>query len=110
MFLKYVLGTTDYAFLLYLLFYAGLGIIASLFFHYKNRTVVTNPQKFNLVYWFRDNYKRLILNLILILVALRFTEQITGFHQGGFSAFFIGFFNDKLAEFLQNKGILNKRN
>jgi len=109
MLLHYILGTDNYDYLLFLLIYAVIGIGVSLIIHYSRRNPSINPTKFNLWYWFRDNAKRLALNFILILIAIRFSSEFIGIHQGGFTAFLIGVFNDQLADFLQNKGILRKR-
>lgn len=104
--LHYILGTDNYAYLLYLLFWAGVGVLVSLFVHYLTRKKQKNPKKFSTRFWAKDNWVRLSLTTILVIVALRFSEGFTGFHQGGLTSFLIGAFNDRLIGFLKAKRFL----
>ncbi len=53
-----------------------------------------------------NNYKRIFISFILILVTIRFSTQLIGLEQNSFSSFVIGLCSDRLGKILQFK-ILN---
>jgi H+/Cl- antiporter ClcA len=96
-------------------FFAAFGAILSLFIHSTNRvpTSPNSPEKFSVKYLFSDNFKRIVFNILLIFVIVRFYPQINGNGQAldEWSAFGCGLALDKIAEFLRNKTkTLEKKN
>lgn len=105
--IDYISGGMDISFILWLIICAVLGVLFSLLIHSTNRHKITSkgPQKFSFLYLVKDNWKRVLLDVGLIIITLRFSSDILGMEPKGSTAFLIGVFHDKLAEFLKNKGI-----
>jgi hypothetical protein len=101
--------TTEY--FLAMLLFALLGVIISLLIHSTNRSPGSkrSPYRFTFSFLFRDNGQRLILNTLLILVTLRFSQELLGVTIKPFVALLIGVSFDKLSEFLRNTNILDKK-
>ncbi len=110
-FLQHLLGTMDVPYFFALVFFAMTGAVISLLIHASNRNKesMNTPYRFNFWFLIRDNWQRVILNLILIVVTIRFCTEITGYKITEFVALLIGVFYDKLGEFLRNKNILDKK-
>jgi len=91
-----------------LLVFAMAGVLISLLIHSTNRDKGSpnTPVKFSLWFLLKDNWKRILLNLLLIVVTIRFCQEITGLQVTEFIALLIGVSYDKLSEFLQNKQVL----
>lgn len=107
-FLERVTGTNDFPFLAAVLVFALTGVVISLLIHASNRKPdsYTSPRKFSFGYLIRDNWKRVLLDILLVLVTIRFSQEITGLKLSEFTALLIGISFDKIAEWLQNKKIL----
>lgn len=110
-FLERILGTTDISYFIATLFFAMVGVFISLLRHSTNRDkseaiVKGDPVKFSLSFLISDNWKRVAFNVLLILVTIRFCEQVTGLQLNEFVALLIGVFYDQLGEILQQKKVL----
>lgn len=106
--LQHILGTTDISFFIACVIYAIVGAALSLLAHSlsRDKTDITNPPKFNLLFLLWDNKKRILFNFLLILITIRFSKQITGMQTNEFVSLLIGFGYDRLGKFLQAKSIL----
>lgn len=65
------------------------------------------PVKFTWRVWFMDNLRRVVFNLILILVTIRFSPELTGKEVNEFWALLIGFSSDGIAILLNKFKIMN---
>lgn len=102
-FIHDILGIDPLLFLSYV-FWAGIGVFLSLLLHATQRSTVNNTQTaFNWKLLFFNNYKRLLISFILILVTIRFSKQLIGLDQNSFSAFVIGLCSDYLGKIIQQK-------
>lgn len=103
-----ILGTTDVSYMIAIFVFAMIGVAISLLIHSTNRNPdsFTSPRKFSLSYLIKDNWKRILLNILLILVTIRFSEEIIGVQLNEFVALLIGVSFDKLSEYLQNKKVI----
>lgn len=73
--LERLLGTTDITYLLAIFLFAMIGVAISLLIHATNRK---EGKKFNLFILLSDNWKRILLNFLLIVVTIRFCNEIIG--------------------------------
>lgn len=107
-FLERMLGTNDVSFLAAVLLFALVGVVISLLIHASNRNPdsYTSPRKFNFWYLIRDNWKRILLDVLLVLVTVRFSQDLVGLKLTELTGLLIGVSYDKIAEWLQNKKIL----
>lgn len=102
-----ILGTTDISYIIATLFFALVGVAISLLRHATDRDKgMVIKSKFSLSYLIVDNWRRIALNVLLILVTIRFCQQITGLQLNEFVALLIGVFYDQLGEMLQKKNVL----
>lgn len=62
-----------------------------------------SPDKFSLKYFFEHNWRDIAITLILIFVALRFTQELLGVEITMWVSFGIGFGIDKLQDILNKK-------
>lgn len=104
-----LLGTTDTGQFFSLFAFALIGMSISLLLNGANREVTgpTTPYKFNLGFLLLDNYKRIILNLLILFSAVRFYPDI--FHEAinPFLAFGIGIGFDKIVQLIKERvGVL----
>lgn len=88
-----------------LVFFAIIGVFVSLLIQTTKRDVTSTntPFGFSWSFLFSDNVKRLVLSILLIYLALRFTPDIIGMQVNNFVAFSIGLSFDKLAQFVKDK-------
>lgn len=107
-FLERMLGTNDVPFLAAVLAFALIGVVISLLIHASNRRPesYTSPRRFSFLYLIQDNWKRILLDVLLVLVTVRFSQEVIGLKLTEFTALMIGESFDKIAEWLQNKNIL----
>lgn len=56
----------------------------------------------------KDNWQRITLNAILMVVTIRFCKEITGMDLNMFVALLLGVSYDKLGELLRNKKVLDQ--
>jgi len=103
-------GITPQHFLAMLIF-SLLGVMISLLVHSTNRdpNAMRTPYKFNLWFLIHDNIQRVALNILLIVVAIRFSKEILGFEIKPFVALLIGVSFDKLSELLRNSNFIDKK-
>lgn len=102
-FLQDILGMDPLLFLSYM-FWAGIGVLLSLLFHATQRNTVNNTQvTFNWKFLFFNNYKRLLISFILILISIRFSKELISLDQNSFSAFIIGLCSDHIGKIIQQK-------
>lgn len=89
-------------------FFAIVGVIISLLIHSNKRDVnaPTTPYKFKLTFLLLDNWKRIVLNLLLIYITIRFFKEITGVELSLFFCLLVGIGFDKLAEWIKTKASL----
>jgi len=87
------------------LFFALIGVIISLLMHAVGRdlTSTTTPVKFSFKFLLKDNWKRILLSLLLIVVTIRFLPDLTGLKFNMFYALCIGLAWDKLSEYIKTK-------
>lgn len=103
------LGTTDGWLFVTLFFYALAGMSVMLLYTAANRNpgTPTTPYKFNLGFLLLDNWKRIVLNLLLIFITVRFYPDIFGKPITPFLALIAGLAYDKIFQLIKdNTGIL----
>jgi hypothetical protein len=102
--LKEILGTDPQLFLAQLVF-ALIGVAISLLVHAVDRDVKepSTPNHFSMQFLIRDNWKRLVLNILVIFVSLRFFEDLTGLHISYMLCVAVGFSYDKLIQLIKSK-------
>ncbi len=71
-------GSKPPVFFAWAYFYASLGIVFYKFIRFQNRET---KYEFNLLYWLKDNWKEILINIMLIYFAARFTPGITALIQ-----------------------------
>lgn len=110
--IQYIFGTTDISKFSACVFFALVGVVISLLIHSTNRDKdsMRTPFKFRWSVLIDDNSQRILLNLLLILVTLRFCKELTGLDLNMFVSLTIGVMYDKLSEWLRNKCIIDKKN
>jgi hypothetical protein len=111
-FFSLLLGNQTGVYFLALIFFALLGAGISLLLQTTARDVVSpaTPKHFSWVFFWIDNWKRIVLSLLLIYVALRFAPDLFGVTINEFWALAIGFANDKIAQALKDKtGFLGQK-
>ena len=109
--LNHLLGPQDIWSFIACLLFALVGITISLLIHATNRYKESekSPYKFSFSFLIKDNWQRILLNILLILMTIRFCKEITGLDLNMFVALLIGMAYDKLAEWLRNKCIIDKK-
>jgi hypothetical protein len=55
------------------------------------------PVKFSWIFWLRDNVRRVVFNIVLILVCIRFSQEVLGKPISDFGSLIIGLSLDGLA-------------
>lgn len=123
MFLKELLGTTDYVHFSVALIFAFIGAFVSMLIHASNRkkNSLTSPDKFSLSFLILDNKYRTMVNFILLILSVRFYPEAKSLFPDAFSDFMgksdripyaaalsFGLVFDKILEFLRNKNIIDK--
>lgn len=109
-FIHYILLIDPLLFLSYM-FWAIIGMFLSLLLNVHRRTVRNKtPIAFFWNFLFKNNYKRIFISLILILVTIRFSTQLIGLQQNAFSSFVIGLCSDHLGKIIQLKILKFKSN
>jgi hypothetical protein len=103
--MPYYLGTTDLNLFLSSLLFGFIGILIMVLIDLSGRNPNTNysPVKFSWVYFLKDNVIRFILNVILVLVTIRFLPELLSKPINQFSALLVGIGADKLAAMVKRK-------
>ena len=74
---KYITGTLTPAYILAFYTFALMGMIFTLTVDYAQKKARHKKKlKFKIAFWLLDNGKRIIANIIVVFVVLRFYEQI----------------------------------
>ena len=103
--IKELLGIETATAFLVLSFFAAIGVVISLLLHASNRDQLSpsTPAKFSFLFLLKDNFKRILLNVLLIYITIRFTPELIGVKITSFVALIIGFGWDKLAQVIKEK-------
>lgn len=107
--MKDFLGTTDVGAFMTLFLFAIIGMAISLLLHGANRepTTSTTPYKFSLSFLFLDNWKRIVLNILVLFAAVRFYPDIFNEPINPFLSFGIGLGFDKVVQMIKDRmGVL----
>jgi hypothetical protein len=75
-----------------------IGIFVNILIHASGRDVRTDysPLQFSWSYLTKDNWKRALLGILLLIVAIRFSNEILGVETTAFASFWIGLTSHKL--------------
>jgi hypothetical protein len=109
---KYILGGMDPGLFMASLLFAMVGVLITLLIGSTMREPDSkfSPKKFSFTYMLYDNAKRILLNLLLILISLRFMTEITGWDLSVWKGFIIGISYDSLLMIVKQKtSILDPR-
>lgn len=103
--LKDILGTEIWQPFVTQMFMALIGVSISLLLHAQTRDKYSpaTPVKFSIGFLIVDNWKRVVLSLLLIYVFIRFFPEIFGINLSLFWCLAIGLSLDKLAQWLKDK-------
>jgi hypothetical protein len=110
-FVSILLGNATIPMFCALFFYALLGVIIKLLIHATTRDPEKGetPNKFSIKFLFKDNWKRLLLSIILVYVVIRFLSQFLIVDVTNnpeihlFGAIVVGFSCDSLSEWFKSK-------
>lgn len=107
-FTQYILGDSSMAFIAAMLFYCILGLIASLLLNATDRNPASagTPREFNLWFLIKDNHKRILVSLVLIVVLLTVGADLFDINLNKTTCFLLGFQLDKLAQAIKNRSSL----
>lgn len=107
----YMLGAITPAAWFAALIFAATGVAISLLIESSNRdkSKITTPDAYSLKYLLGDNVGRITLNVLLIIVFLRFTPDLIGTNLTMILALFIGAGFDRLGMLLKSKNIIDKK-
>lgn len=108
--LEHIFGTTDISKFFACVFFALIGTAISLLIHATNRdkNSMKTPYRFNFTFLIADNWQRILLNFLLIVITIRFCKELTGMNLNMFVSLIIGVGYDKLGELLRNKCVIDK--
>ncbi len=103
--LELIIGTNNYTYFIASCVFALLGIVLSLLFNFAKRDVndTRTPTQFSLKFLLCDNMPRILVGVICVFVALRFSSDLLGMETTLFASFVIGLSIDNLAKIIQNK-------
>ncbi len=95
----YYLGTPDLNLFLSSLFFGYLGALCLILMEVgaRDTTTLYSPTHFSWSWFFKDNCVKILLDIILIAVAIRFLPQLFGTALDPFKSFIIGLGVDQLA-------------
>jgi hypothetical protein len=107
-FLKLVIGTDDVPLYAAMWFFSLAGIAISLLIDAKGRDKESErtPPAWSWNFFWSDNFRRLITTVLLVFIALRFSNELLGVDISLWASFLIGLGFDKLAEVAKKKNIL----
>lgn len=106
-FLYHLLGGYEPLAFLQLLIWALVGTYILMQIHANQRDVKSyrTPVQWSWRVFFKDNLRRILFNLVLIVVTIRFSKEITGKEISDFWALVIGLSSDGLALLIQSFNI-----
>jgi len=110
-FANLVLGHTSPAMFAALFFFAVVGVFINLLLHAQSRNVLSTdtPEKFSFRFLLYDNWRRIVLAILLIYISIRFVgiifdiDVVNNNELYLFAALIIGFLFDKLGEYLKSR-------
>ncbi len=76
----------------------GFGAILYFLFAFRKMKLFTPNEKFQILYWFRDNY----VNIILTLACFAAVNYLKGHEMNRFEAFALGFGWNKVIDYFQD--------
>ena len=86
-----------------LIIFAVIGFVVSLLVdRIKNNRKIKSNGGFSFDYWIRDNWARMILSVIVIILGILFTPQIFGIQISTWGALVAGFCTDTIVAMLLN--------
>ena len=99
------LGTSDTTLFWSCIFFGYLGVIVMILYSVSKRkpTSASSPVEFSWAFFWKDNFNRIILNLILVAVCIRFIPELTDKPMNQWVALLIGVGSDKLGELIMKK-------
>lgn len=91
-FFSYLIGNFSLPFFAALYFFAILGVIIKLLLHANTRDQNSSntPQKFSVWFLIKDNRKRILLNVIVIYLTIRFMSYFIDFDPTNKEAWLVG--------------------
>ena len=100
-----LLGTVSLSQIVGFGFWMLLAGITHMFYDYSERDVSSKatPEKLSLKFWWLDNWKRVVLNLLVTIIILRFSKQLFGDSMNAFMALIIGFNIEQIIAGLKKK-------
>ena len=103
-FSTYIFGEGSLSMFFAALLYGYVGAFVSLLLNSTTRDPSTtySPFCWSWDYFLSDNFKRILANIILIFLAIRFSKEWFGTAVTMWAALFIGFGFDKLAQKVKN--------
>lgn len=118
-FLGSVLGGYTFTFYFVAYFFAVVGILFMKFLTWKTRRDRTLD--FNVIYWFKDNWKDMTTNFLLVYIAIRFTSPLVVLFSSvvnldflnqvmdkEFTYFLVGFFHQTILQQLRKTDLGDK--
>jgi hypothetical protein len=109
-FIALIIGNQSIAVFCALYFFALIGVTINLLIHSTTRdqNSIETPYEFSFKFLLWDNWKRILLNVLLIYASIRFASLIFTIKTENqefylFSSLFIGFIYDKLLEIWKTK-------
>ena len=102
--IKEILGT-DLSTFVVQFFFAFVGVAISLLMHanMRDQGAPSTPQAFSWSFLIYDNWKRIVLSVLLIYVFLRFFTELTGMQISFFWCMMTGLGLDKISQYLKDK-------
>lgn len=112
---KYITGDIDLYFLVAFYFYVLFGAIFSMLIHYKYKNFKRvknnkNKEKFNFLFWLKDNTVRLLTIIMVVFVIVVFKDNIPmlkNFELNTWLGLLLGCSMDGAIIFLRNKTNIN---
>ncbi len=74
---EYILGTLTLAYVMAFYTFAGIGLLFTLTIDYGIKKVKKKKElRFKLMFWLRDNWKRIIASIIAVFIVVRFYDYL----------------------------------
>lgn len=94
--------------LIVFMIYGFGGLLLNVIFDICKRDPMSpnSPIKMNIRYWWKDNWRRLIVSIVLLPLAIILFNQIMGSEINQMNAFFAGFSADAIAEIIKRRSFI----
>lgn len=87
---------------------AIIGLIASLLVELiRHKNDIKKKGGFSFIYWLQDNWSRMLLSVIIILIGVLYTQDLVGIEVGNKGALVMGFCTDKIIETIVSLKLTN---